>query len=102
MARTETNRPTDPSRPVILVVVCAFLALLTIAGVKGFRDLRLASSREVLLKQRIEETRDQVLELESDIALLESDPGTLERLAREERLMVRPGDVVILLPDESE
>lgn len=83
----------------MLVIVGAFLALLLIAGVKGFRDLRLARAREVLLEQRIEATALEVGRLQTEIELLETDPGTLERLAREERLMVRPGDVVLLLPE---
>ena len=78
--------------------VLLFVALLGIAAWKGSRDLSAARERERLLETRIEDTRGRIDELRGRIDRLRSDPGTLERLAREDLGMVRPGDVVIELP----
>jgi cell division protein FtsB len=80
--------------------VFLFVALLGIAAWKGSRDLAGARKRERLLDTRIEETRGRIDELRGRIDRLRSDPGTLERLAREDLGMVRPGDVILELPPD--
>ena len=74
--------------------------LLAVAGLKGSRDLEAARERLDVLERRIQETRRRNQELKRSIQLLQDDPATLERLAREELGMVRPSDVVIVLPEE--
>lgn len=90
----------DSSRPLVGIAVFLFVALLGVAAWKGSRDLAKARERERLLETRIEETRERIDELRGRIDRLRSDPGTLERLAREDLGMVRPGDVIIELPPE--
>lgn len=90
----------DSSRPVVGAAVLLFVALLGIAAWKGSRDLAAARERERLLETRIEDTRGRIDELRGRIDRLRSDPGTLERLAREDLGMVRPGDVIIELPSD--
>ena len=80
--------------------VFLFVALLGIAAWKGSRDLAAARERERLLESRIEDTQERIDELRGRIDRLRSDPGTLERLAREDLGMVRPGDVIIELPPD--
>lgn len=88
----------DSFRPVVGAAVVLFVALLGIAAWKGSRDLAAARERERLLETRIEDTRGRIEDLRGRIDRLRSDPGTLERLAREDLGMVRPGDVIIELP----
>jgi cell division protein FtsB len=90
----------DSFRPVVGATVLLFVALLGIAAWKGSRDLASAREREHLLETRIEDTQGRIDELRGRIDRLRSDPGTLERLAREDLGMVRPGDVIIELPPE--
>lgn len=90
----------DSFRPVVGATVLLFVALLGIAAWKGSRDLAAARERERLLESRIEDTQGQIDELRGRIERLRSDPGTLERRAREDLGMVRPGDVVIQLPPD--
>jgi cell division protein FtsB len=85
---------------VVGAAVFLFVALLGIAAWKGSRDLAAARERERLLETRIEETRGRIDGLRGRIDRLRSDPGTLERLAREDLGMVRPGDVIIELPPD--
>ena len=93
------SRP-DSFRPVVGAAVFLFVALLGIAAWKGSRDLAAARERERLLETRIEDTQGRIDELRGRIDRLRSDPGTLERLAREDLGMVRPGDVIIELPSD--
>ncbi|HYN21242.1 MAG TPA: septum formation initiator family protein [Thermoanaerobaculia bacterium] len=97
----KTPAPPRPSfRPVVGATVFLFVALLGIAAWKSSRDLSAARERERLLETRIEATNDLIEELRGRIERLRTDPGTLERRAREDLGMVRPGDVIIELPVE--
>ena len=97
---TPTIPKPDSSRPLVGVAVFLFIALLGVAAWKGSRDLAKAQEREHLLETRIEETTERIEELRGRIDRLRTDPGTLERRAREDLGMVRPGDVIIELPLE--
>jgi cell division protein FtsB len=88
------------SRLLAGAVLLFLLLLLAAAGARGGRDLAAARAREALLEQRIAATEERVAALRQRIQRLRDDPLTLERLAREELGMVRPGDVVIVLPPE--
>jgi cell division protein FtsB len=90
---------TDSFRPVMGATVLLVLALLAIAALKSSRDLEAARARERLLQTRISATRAESERLRLRVERLRHDPGMLERLAREDLGMVRPGDVVVELPD---
>lgn len=101
MSKTAAAPPkSDSFRPVLGAAVVLFLALLLVAGVKSWRDLEAARSRERALSERIEALHRESERLKARIELLRHDPGTLERLARDELGMVRPGDVVFELPHQ--
>jgi cell division protein FtsB len=85
---------------VVAAAVFVFVALLGIAAWKSSRDLAATRERERLLENRIEATHERIEELRGRIERLRTDPGTLERRAREDLGMVRPGDVIIELPVE--
>jgi cell division protein FtsB len=78
--------------------VLLFVTVLAMAGVKSYRDLEAARQRKDLLETQIHGTEAEIARLRSRIDSLRSDRGTLERLAREDLGMVKPGDVVIELP----
>jgi len=94
----EAPARTDSFRPVLGATVLLVLALLAIAALKSWRDLDAARGRERSLKSRISATRAESERLRVRIDRLRHDPGMLERLAREDMGMVRPGDVIIELP----
>lgn len=100
MSDHETSGRTDSFRPILGVSVLLFLAVIAVAGVKSWRDLEAARQRQRLLETRISQTETEIARLRNRIERLRTDPGTLERLAREDLGMVRPGDVVIELPIE--
>lgn len=98
MSSTDGSGRTDSFRPVLGASVLLFLTVLGIAGVKSSHDLEAARQRKLLLETRIRSAESEIDRLRNRIARLRSDPGLLERLAREDLGMVRPGDVVIELP----
>lgn len=77
-------------------MVAAVLVLtLFVAGLRSYRDLAVQRARQAELVERITDAKVRIKQLETEIELLRTDPGTLERVAREDLGMVRPGDIVI-------
>jgi len=74
------------------------LVLLSVATFKSYRDLEVGRAREAELRGQIGASEGRIEELERRVTRLEDDPATLEELAREELLMARPGEIVIVLP----
>jgi cell division protein FtsB len=97
---SEASGGTGSFRPVLGASVLLFLTVLGIAGVKSSHDLEAARQRKLLMETRIQAAESEISRLQNRIERLRSDPGLLERLAREDLGMVRPGDVVIELPIE--
>lgn len=96
-----------PSRgrrlPSILVgVVLSLLLLLAIASLGSYRDLAAAKERQQYLEKRIDDTLLRNDQFRNRIERLQSDPASLERVAREQYRMQRPDDVVIVFPDDDE
>ncbi len=74
--------------------------LMAIAISRSLGDLRKGRAHEADLKQRIDASSERIDALEQRTEALESDPAAIETLAREELLMARPTDRVVLLPEE--
>lgn len=90
----------NPFRSLFGALMFSCMALLTVAGLKSYRDLGIAQAREELLQERIEDTQVRLERLQHRIELLRDDPATLERLAREYHGLVKPDDLVIVLPED--
>lgn len=99
MTLPEAPVRSDSFRPVLGATVVLVFALLAIAALKSNRDLQAARSRERLLTGKIAATVAESERLRVRIDRLRHDPGMLERLAREDLGMARPGDVIIELPE---
>ena len=82
-------------------MVGALLLAMALAGARSFRDLGRARARTAELATEIGEAEARIVELERRIELLREDPVTLERLAREELGLVRPDDIVVVLPPQA-
>ena len=96
------NRPAvepvaKPFRSILGVMAAILVAALFVAGMRSYRDLAVQRARESSLESRLAETRLRIEELERRIDLLRTDPGTLEKIAREDLGMARPGDLVVRL-----
>jgi len=101
---TETAaRAQTPSavRPLLIGGAVLLVVLFAAGGLKSWRDLQLERAHEVELQLRIQDTEQSVAHLKRRIELLGKDPAALERVAREELGMVKPGEVLIVLPREA-
>ena len=78
-----------------LILVLLFLAK---AGAENYSGLAELADREAELEIELEEARLRVESLRRTVVLMQDDPAVLERLAREELGLVRPGDTVVVLP----
>ena len=99
MSSGPSNNPSRKLPSLLVGVVLCLLALLAVASLGSYRDLAAAKDRQHFLEQRIEETRLRNERLRSRIERLRTDPSSLERVAREQYRMQRPGDVVIVIPE---
>ncbi len=95
-----TPRTPGAYRSFLGVAVLSLLGLLAVAGVKSYHDLATARRHEAELAVEIEKAKERIVGLRDRVEQLDLDPLTLERLAREDLGMVRPGDVVIVLPED--
>jgi cell division protein FtsB len=81
------------------------IALIALVVGSFFGDrgiLRMVAQRErtELLKREIEQLRTENARLAVEIVALRSDPRSIERLAREELGLARPGETVFLIREE--
>ncbi|HLF56089.1 MAG TPA: septum formation initiator family protein [Thermoanaerobaculia bacterium] len=88
-----------PLRSLVSAVVACLLLALAVAALKGWRDYQQTRAREERLKAEIAATETRIGALERKIERLQNDPATLDRVAREELGLVRPDEVVIVLPE---
>ena len=86
-------------RTTLAAAVLFLLMLLIVVGLKSYRDLSFAHGRVQALEEDVKATQERIERLQQDIQQLKNDPLTVEQLAREDLGLVRPEDVVILLPD---
>jgi cell division protein FtsB len=90
-------------RPASVVVVSTLLSAL-VFGIFLVSDRGLLQVRKQ--RRQLAKAREEVAQLEADnkhleaeVVALRNDPRALEKIAREELNLVRPGEVVLVLPD---
>lgn len=81
-----------------MAVVVFLVLLLATFGLKSYRDLDAVRGRERLLIAEIAGTEQRIALLKRRIESLKNDPVMLDRVARESLGLVRPEDVVIVMP----
>lgn len=89
-------------RAMISLLGLGLLALVvhTIFSEKGYLELRKQRQEIQRLEAEIQRLEQENQRLLGDIQRLKSDPQAVERVAREELKMARPGEKVIILPDK--
>ena len=82
-----------------LASAIALIALLvgSLFGDRGILHLMTERQRAETLAREIDDLRDENARLTAEIAGLRSDPAAIERIAREELGLARPGETVFLL-----
>ncbi len=81
------------------VAVGVVVLVVAVAGVKSWSDLRMSQITADRLGQELARVDQSVGRLQQRIHLLQSNSELLERVAREELGVVRPDEIVIILPE---
>ncbi len=79
----------------MLAAVSAMAFIYALAGENGYLELRKRRQQKQELGEKAKQIRQENRELLGEIKALKSDPKVIERIAREELGMVRPGEVKI-------
>lgn len=74
------------------------LLIHDIFGSHGFLAMRRAQREVEAERQRIEALEEENKRIGEDVHLLRTDPAAIERIAREEMGLARPGEKVFKLP----
>ena len=85
----------------LLASVIAIIALMvgSLFGDRGILQLMAQRERSRELAREIEEIRAENLRLAAEIRALRTDPRAIERIAREQLGLARPGETVFLIRD---
>jgi cell division protein FtsB len=82
-----------------LAAAVALIALVvgSLFGDRGILHLMAQRERAVVLARELDSLREENEQLARDIAALRADPAAIERIAREELGLARPGETVFLI-----
>ena len=97
----EQNRPLSFLRRQARTILAIFLFALLIQdifGAHGFLAMRRTQKEIERLRQEIQQVNAENRELAGQVKALKSDPRMIERIAREEMGLARPGELIFKLP----
>jgi cell division protein FtsB len=80
-------------------VLTVAMLLLAIFNDKGALQVRAQSQKLSTLESEIKKLESENKQLTDEIQALRSDPATIEKFAREELKLVKPGEIVLVAPD---
>ena len=85
----------------LLASVIAIIALVvgSLFGYRGILQLMAQRQRALELAREIEDIRAENVRLAAEIRALRTDPRAIERIAREQLGLARPGETVFLIRD---
>jgi len=86
----------------VLVLVCIALLVHEIFGSHGFLALRQEKKEIESLRLQIRQLQDENQQLDKRIKALQSNPKAIERLAREQMRLARPGELIYTLPEKDQ
>lgn len=87
---------------VLLLLLSIVLFIHEIFGDHGLLALRRQRKELETLQLQIQQLQQENQELEKQIKALKSDPKAIERLAREQMRLARPGEIIYTLPEKKD
>ena len=87
----------------VLVLLLISIALIVheIFGQNGYLALRRQQEELQALQQQIQQLKQENEQLDKQIKALKSDPAAVERLAREQMHLAKPGEIIYTLPSKA-
>lgn len=104
MARSTFGRVSGFFRQHLSWLLCAALALLLlqdIFGTHGLIAMRRSQREAQQVQKEISQMNAENRQLQERVQALKSDPAAIERIAREEMGLARPGEYIFKLPPKS-
>jgi cell division protein FtsB len=102
----KNSRWQDPkfarSAILVLVLVCVGLVVHEIFGTNGYLALRRQKQQHQALEQQIQQLKQQNDHLQREIKALKTDPQAIEKLAREQMHLAKPGEIIYTLPNKTQ
>ena len=93
-------------QPVIVRIALGVFGILTVAMLllavfndKGLIEVRAQAKKLSTIESEISKLDTSNKQLSSDIQGLRSDPSAIEKIAREELKLVKPGEIVLVTPE---
>jgi cell division protein FtsB len=98
-ARPETRHVRTTSFVVVSLLISALFFAIFLVSDRGLLQLSKQRRQITKVREEIAQLEADNKRLEAEVAALRTDPRALEKIAREELNLVKPGEVVLLLPD---
>jgi cell division protein FtsB len=102
-ARPAPTSTAEPPRrrtvQVLLVFVTLVLIVNALVGERGLTETLRARRQHDALVAAIDRLRSENARLREDVRLLNTDPATIESLARQELGLIRPGEMLFIIRD---
>lgn len=98
-ARPEPTAVRPVSYFLVSLVFSILLFALFFVGDRGFLQARRQRTELRSAQEEVARIDAENRKMEAEVAALKSDPRALEKVAREKLQLVRPGDIVVVLPD---
>jgi cell division protein FtsB len=87
---------------IFLVAALLLLVIQDIFGTHGVLAMRRAQKEAAKVKQEIQQIDTENRQLQDNVKALKSDPQAIERIAREEMGLARPGEYIFKIPPKTE
>jgi cell division protein FtsB len=85
----------------ILIVVLNLLILQDIFGLHGVLAMRRSQKEAAREQQEIDRINQENVQLQNRVSSLKTDPQAIERIAREQMGLARPGEYIFKIPPKS-
>ena len=85
-----------------LAIALSLLLLQDVFGTHGLVAMRHANQQAAATQKQIDQLNESNQQMQDHVKALKSDPAAVERIAREELRLARPGEYVFMLPSKSD
>jgi cell division protein FtsL len=86
----------------LLALLLLALVVHDVFGTHGYLAMRRTQQEIKKVKANIEQLNKENVQLEQEVKELKSDPRKIEKIARDELGLARPGEVIIKIPESQQ
>ena len=84
----------------LLILVAVVLVVDNIFGTHGYVTLQRRQKEIAALQKQLQQLNEENRQLGEQVRALKSDPQLIEKIARDELGLARPGEVIIRIPQQ--